>query len=359
MINDDIVIIIPAYNPDDKFITFLAELREAGYRKIIVIDDGSVAERKHYFEQAKNEFGCHLVVHGINLGQGRAYKSGFNYYLSNQNSEEFEKTLGLIQCDCDGQHHIEDVNRCVDLLRDNQKSFILGVRDFSSKNVPFRSRFGNKYTSFIFKVFCGMDIKDTQTGLKGIPRFLIPTLMETSGERFEYASSVLLKINSMGINIIQFPIQTIYIDGNATSHFNPVRDSIRIYSVILKYMMSSLTAFIVDIVLFSVFINIFKPLTLLYYIIISTYLAKILSCTYTYLVNKNIVFGSKGNTIVTSIKFITLCIVQSSCAAFLIRWVVFSTRWNEILCKIIVETILFFVSFQVQKRWIFVTKCSD
>lgn len=68
-------------------------------------------------------------------------------------------------------------------LRQNPEKFILGVRDFSDKTIPFRSRFGNHCTTLVFRLFCGLDISDTQTGLKGIPVSFIPPLMETPGER--------------------------------------------------------------------------------------------------------------------------------------------------------------------------------
>lgn len=78
---NDVVIIIPAYNPDQKFISFLKDLTEAGYDKIIIINDGSKEETQTYFTEAVERYGCDLVAHSINLGQGRAYKSGFNQYL--------------------------------------------------------------------------------------------------------------------------------------------------------------------------------------------------------------------------------------------------------------------------------------
>lgn len=239
--HSDIVIIIPAYDPDKKFISFLKDLTDAGYKNIIVTDDGSREDTKHLFVTAKEEFGCKILSHSINLGQGRAYKTAFNYFLSEaKKGGRFEHAAGIIQCDCDGQHHIEDIDRCADLLRANPGRFILGVRDFSDKSVPFRSRFGNNMTAFVFKTFAGMYVKDTQSGLRGVPRSLIPLLMETPGERFEYASSCLLETKKHKVEIIQFPIKTIYLDNNATSHFKPLRDSIRIYSLLLKYIMPSI-----------------------------------------------------------------------------------------------------------------------
>lgn len=271
----------------------------------------------------------------------------------------FDEVIGVIQCDCDGQHHIDDIDKCAKLLRENPNKFILGVRDFSDKTIPFRSRFGNNCTTFVFKFFCGLDIRDTQTGLKGIPASFIPCLMETPGERFEYASSVLLETKEKGMEIVQFPIQTIYINGNETSHFNPLLDSIRIYSLILKYLMSSLSSFVVDIVLFSIFVSLLHGLLKNYYIVIATYLAKAFSCTYGYFINKTIVFENRGKPVITAIKFFSLCIIQSSCSGFITMIVVIMTHWNEVLCKIIVDTALFFVSFQIQNRWIFVNNTSN
>lgn len=350
----DIVIIIPAYNPDEKMMDFLSDLAKAGYDKIIIIDDGSKSKTAKYFEQAEMRFGCDVIHHSINLGQGRAYKSGFNHYLLKANRGGiYENTIGIIQCDCDGQHKVEDVDKCVELLRMNPEKFILGVRDFSNRDIPFRSRFGNKCTNLVFQIFCGLDVKDTQTGLKGIPASFISRFIETPGERFEYASSVLLETKRQGIEILQFPINTVYINGNESSHFNPILDSVRIYSLIFKYLISSLSSFVIDIVFYSIFIAVFKITTIKYYIILSTYFAKAISCSYTFLVNKNLVFEKKGSVFSSVCKFIILCIAQSTLSGFLTNALVQYMVWNEVLSKILVDTFLFFLSFQIQSKWVF------
>lgn len=251
---------------------------------------------------------------------------------------------------------MEDVDQCAELLFKNPQKFILGVRDFSDKGIPFRSRFGNNCTTFMFKVFCGLNIEDTQTGLKGIPCDFLPDLMETQGERFEYASSVLLETKRKGIEILQFPIQTIYINNNETSHFNPLRDSIRIYSLIIKYLLSSISAFILDITMYTLFITLFRRFYPKIYVIISTYLAKIISCSYTYIINKKFVFESSSRRSSTAIKFMVLCVIQSSLSGFFTNGIVLILGWNEILSKICVDTILFFISFKVQDRWVFAKK---
>lgn len=347
---EKIVLIIPVYNPDEKFTHFLEELTADGWKDIIIVNDGSKPECQHYFDKAVNQYGCQLVKHNVNLGQGRAFKSAFNYFIGKYGEAD---VIGVVECDCDGQHIVEDVNRCAELLRNNPDKFILGVRNFDDKSIPFRSRFGNKCTNLVFKLFCGMDINDTQTGLKGIPADFVYKLIEAPGERFEYASSVLLETKKQGVEILQYPIQTIYINGNETSHFNPLLDSIRIYSLLLKYLLSSLSAFIVDILMFSVFLTITKKAIPDSYIIVSTYLAKIISCAYSFGVNKRLVFGNREKKLSIAVKYLILCAVQSSASGYLTSTLVRCLQWNEVLSKIIVDTLLFFISFQVQNRWVF------
>ena len=351
---DNVVIMIPAYNPDEKFITFVKNLRDSGYTDIIVINDGSRKDTEHFFTEAKEQYDCEIVSHSINLGQGRAYKSGFNYFLMQSLSgERYNNVIGIIQCDCDGQHCVEDINKCADLLQENPNSFIIGVRNFSDKNIPFRSRFGNKMTSIFFKFFCGINIQDTQSGLKGIPRYIIPKLMEIPGERFEYASSVLIEIQREGIEILPFPIQTIYINGNETSHFNPIVDSIRIYSLILRYLMSSLLAFVFDIILYSLFIRGFRIVFPEYYIIFSTYLSRLILCIYVFFFNKKMVFHNNEPTLPVAIKFFVLCAVQATVSGVTVEGIVHVIDEKVIISKVIVDTILFFASFQIQSKWVF------
>ena len=158
-----VTIVIPVYNPDEKFTALLNALITNGYKNVIIINDGSQKSANPFFQEAE-KLGYTVLTHSINLGQVRAYKTGFNYYLSISSDD----SVGIIECDCDGQHSIADINKCAELLCNNPDKFILGVRSFSS-SVPFRSRFGNTVTSFIFKTMFNLDVKDTQTGLKGIP----------------------------------------------------------------------------------------------------------------------------------------------------------------------------------------------
>jgi len=346
---DDVVLVIPAYNPDDKFIKFLKSLREDGWSEIIVVDDGSKEETQEFFTEAETRYGCQIVRHYVNLGQGRAFKSAFNYFIGKYGDDN--NVIGVVECDCDGQHILEDVNKCAELLRQHPTEFILGVRSFDDTKIPFRSRFGNKLTNLVFRFLCGMNIKDTQTGLKGIPKSFVNQLIEAPGERFEYASSVLLQCKTGGVDILQFPINTIYIDGNATSHFNPLRDSIRIYSLIFGYSMSSLTTVIIDFILFYLFSKIF--ISLPYNVYVASAMAKLFSGTYNFYVNKVHVFKSNGDWKKELGKYVCLCIIHVLLSSTLISLIINRYMVSRISVKACVDTLLFFTVYYIQNIWVF------
>jgi len=224
-----IPVIIPSYEPDDRLITLLDEFREAGLTDVILVDDGSGEDYKAIFEMAKKEYGCIVLKHAVNQGKGRGLKTAFNYCLN-----EYPDMIGCITADSDGQHSVGCIKRCMAALEEHPDALILGVRDFSLDNVPWKSRMGNTITSYICKILEGVEVSDTQTGLRGISREFMKVCMNVEGERFEFETRMLIATKNT-CEIVEVPIETIYDSKeNHQSHFNPVKDSIRVYKVFEK-----------------------------------------------------------------------------------------------------------------------------
>ena len=337
------VILIPAYNPDDKFISFLKQLKENGFEKIIVVNDGSKKETDHYFEEAKNNYKCDIVTHKTNKGYGKALKSGTERFIELYGNNN--DINGLIHCDCDGQHSVNDIIRFSNALEQDNDSIIVGIRNFDHHNVPLKNKIGNKLTSLIFKSLIGIDIEDTQCGLRAIPSKYASFSSNIHGDGFEYTTSLLLQAKKENIKIKQLPIETIYLNNNETSHFNPFKDSIRIYSLIFKFLLSSLSSSLLDLLMFTLFLKATDN------IILSTYLARIISCIYTFFVNKEAVF-KKGNKR-SLIRFIILCVVLGTLSAFITHALDSYLDFNTTLLKMFVDTCLFFLSYYVQKEFVF------
>ncbi len=350
----NVYIMIPTLNPNEDLIIYINNLKKKGFNNILVINDGSREDKKYIFDKIEEIDGCKVLTHAINLGKGRAMKNGFNYFL---NLKDIDDYSGVIAVDSDGQHSVDDVEKIAKLLETTPNSLIMGSRNFDGKDVPIKSSFGNKMTCLVFRLLYGQKLKDTQTGLRGFPKNIIPYFMELFGERFEYETSMLIECALKKIDIKEVDIQTIYIDNNSETHFRPIKDSLAIYNIILKsfimYMFSSLLSFFIDIGLFSIFMSVLKHIGgVSKSILIATVSARILSSLFNYSVNKNIVFKST-DTKNTIIKYYILCVIQMLLSAKLVELIYASCAGGAVIIKIIVDSILFIISYQIQQRWVF------
>lgn len=220
------IALIPSYKPNDKLIYLVKELSKNNF-EIIVIDDGSGVEFKNVF--TKIEKIAKVISYKVNQGKGHALKTGLKYIKDNYFDDYVVVTL-----DCDGQHTIKDTIKVTDEAQNNKNTLIVGKRP-RDKKIPLRSKIGNEVTRFVFRTITGIDIYDTQSGLRAFSNKLTELLLNTEGNRYEYEMNVLLKCCNYNINIKEIEISTIYIDNNSNSHFNPIKDSIRIYKEIFIY----------------------------------------------------------------------------------------------------------------------------
>lgn len=346
MIND-VCVIIPAYNPDKElFLKFIKEVIE-NFSKVVVINDGSNRNCNSIFDEIKLiDNNIQVLKHNVNLGKGRALKTAFNFVLNN-----YSDCIGIVAADCDGQHGIKDVMNCAEELKKNQSSLILGVRDFNKKDVPFKSRYGNKITRTIFKLFIGLNIKDTQTGLRAMNTDLMKIFMNTKGERYEFETNMLIECKQSNISIVQIPISTIYIEKNQTSKFNPLKDSLTIYKLFAKYIVSALSSFVIDIVLFNIFLMMLIKYTVPHGIIIATIAARIISSLCNFKINAKMVFKNMNNK--SLIRYTILVLVQMAVSALCVSYASKVIPINITIIKIIVDVLIFVVNFVVQREFVF------
>lgn len=344
------VILIPALDPPQNFLEYIGQLIDAGYKSIIVVDDGS--NDKGIFHRIQKYPEVTVLTHEKNFGKGKALRTGLDYYRKHFPAGEY---AGVITADSDGQHLVEDVKKVQNCLTHGSQKLILGVRDFNQKQVPPKSRFGNKLTSGIFRVFLRLSISDTQTGLRGIPNALIEPCLKIEGDRFEYETAMLIKIGKEA-GIKEVDIHTVYYDQNQGTHFHPVRDSVLIYRLIFgtffRYLFASFSSFVLDILLFALGTK-FLFQGMAFSIPLATFFARVLSGTYNFLMNRNMVFKSTRNYTVSGLSYLLLCIIQGILSAALVTGICYVLPVEEVFIKMIVDTCLFLVNYQVQKLFIF------
>jgi len=215
-----VAVLVPAYQPDVHLERLVAALRTS-FARIVVVDDGSTRGAEAF--EAVARAGATVLHHPANRGKGAALKTGFGYIL-----KSFPDLAGVVTADADGQHLPEDIARVAERLLDGRAGLVLGVRTLPA-SAPFRSLWGNWWTRQVFRLATGLAVSDTQTGLRGIPATLLARVAALPGDRYEYEMRMLADAARHPAPPVEVSIRTVYLDGNAASHFQPLRDTLRIF----------------------------------------------------------------------------------------------------------------------------------
>ena len=336
-----IAVLIPAFEPDAKLVRLIESIRaSAAALPVVIVDDGSGPEHARVFEIAAS-LGCDVITHPYNRGKGAALKRGFAHVADRYPQHD------VVCADCDGQHDVADIFRVAAALQSHHSAIILGTRQFGG-DVPVRSRIGNGLTRIVFRLTTRTELDDTQTGLRGYPAWLVGWLRDIPGERFDYELEVLLAARRCGIELHELPIQTIYIAGNESSHFDPIRDSVRVYIPFVKFSASSLTAFAIDTALFFVLFAATGRLAL------AVVVARVASGTVNFVTNRRLVFaGGDRRTLLTAGRYAGLAGVLLVANYAALRTLVDDLAMPVVAAKLPTEVILFVASYQCQKRFVF------
>lgn len=332
------IALIPAYKPSAFLPGLLEQLQLNGFENVVV-DDGSGAEFEHIFFESSRY--AEILYHVQNTGKGAALKTGLAYIESH-----CPKDSVIVTVDADGQHKPGDAFAICSLAESNPDALVLGSRKLN-KDVPLRSKFGNTVTRLVYRLSTGLNVYDTQTGLRAFNAELIPEFLQISGDRYEYEMNVLLQFARKNIPILEQEIETVYLDENASSHFDAVRDSIRIYKEILKFSVSSFVGFLVDYAAYSLL------LLLGCGVIISNITARIISASVNFTINRKMVFQSSEALPKAIVKYTLLagCILIGN--TFVLNALVNVCGIHQLSAKIITEIAFFALSWLIQKTVVF------
>ncbi|RDU24502.1 bifunctional glycosyltransferase family 2/GtrA family protein [Anaerosacchariphilus polymeriproducens] len=343
------IAIIPAFDPDEKLISLVYDLHKKGIRYIVVVDDGSTKESQKIWKQIENN--VILLTHEENKGKGIAIKTALAFISTLKDVE------GIVILDADGQHRPVDALRLLHSLHENHSKMVLGVRRFDEE-IPVRSLFGNTLTKYVFRLFSGTWVSDTQTGLRAFSIDIVPELLKVSGKRYEYEMNVLLTCAKKKIPITEVPIATIYHDSNnSCSHFRAVQDSARIYGNILAFSCSSLFSFLLDYILFFLFVPLFN----LSFIegtalICANICARLISGAFNYYLNSTFIFRHKENRLRSITNYALLACFILALNTAILYFLNNFVGMDKALAKLTTEAALFSVSFTIQKFVIFKKK---
>lgn len=288
-----------------------------------------------------------MLHNAINLGKGAALKHGINFALS-----AYPNLALILTLDCDGQHTIEDIKKLRNAFLDSNATLAIGSREFNSKalganKIPFRSSFGNKLTASIFRLMFGIRLRDTQSGLRAFSAEFARMILHIPYNGYEFEMQMLVTACNNAIKILQVPISTIYINNNASSHFNPILDSLSIYFVLFRHIANSLLTAIIDYIVFVIIFSLHASL-------LSAMVAgRVVAGSFNFIIGKRFVFKSKENLAFELFSYAFLTIILMLFSMWGIKLIVHYSNLSEIIVKPMCEAMIFLVSFLAQRFIIF------
>lgn len=340
------IIVIPAYIPSESLPDLTCRLTSAGLQ-VVVVDDGSGPGSAPVFQAVSEVAGVVMLRHAVNLGKGAALRTGINYALAN-----FPNCPGVVTTDADGQHLFADIVAVANELAANPNHFILGVRSFGS-NVPFRSRFGNLLTRALVRGVIGHRLKDTQTGLRGIPAALGRKLLCLSAHGYEFELDMLILSKHLGTPVMEVPIATVYEEGNPTSHFHPLRDSMKIYFVLFRFgILSALTSLIDNLVFAACF-------AMGTQIAMAQLVARGFAMSINYAAARRAVFLSRNDHRRALPRYLLLVAANGLVSYLLLGFLNEKLGTGIVASKILAELLLFCASFAIQRDFVFTRRNSE
>lgn len=200
-----VCVVIPAYNEGsvikDVVEDVLSSLNQTTMLyEVIVVNDGS----KDDTSMKARSGGAKVIDHILNSGAGGATATGLSY--ANQNGFDFAVTM-----DADGQHLSKDVIKGLHVAKDSNIDLLIGSRLIDTKGMSKVKIFGNKGLSTITKILFGVDVTDSQSGLRVFSKKALENLRwKTSG--YEFCSEMLWRAKQLNLNISEYPIKAIYTD---------------------------------------------------------------------------------------------------------------------------------------------------
>lgn len=339
-------VVIPAYQPDERLVALVDQLRAGSgsggagggaSMPVVVVDDGSVGCDNVFFQVEAR--GVPVIHFEHNRGKGAALKEGLGWAAR----EGFSLA---VTADSDGQHTRDAILSVAHCAEDNPGCLVLGVRDVAQ--MPRRSRVGNTLTRALFGVLYNVRLTDTQTGLRGIPLARIDQLLSLAGDRYEYEMNMLVHASALFDGIREVPIPTVYFENNSGSHFSAIRDGARVYKVLFgsmpKFLVVSLTSFLIDYSLFSAFLYGGGFST-----VAATLSARAISATYNYLMNRHWAFDNPGEHY-TFWRYVVLSATLVAVNSALMHLFVDVLGGPALLMKVLVECLLYVASFTVQNN---------
>ena len=213
--SERIVAIIPALNAERTIARVVVDARRE-LEPVLVIDDGSTDATS----AVARSVGATVLRHDVNRGKGAALKTGFAWALEHG----FD---GVITLDADGQHLPGEIPKFIAEREASGADLIVGGRAHLFEGMLPRRRNANRFSAWSISIAAGVRVTDSQSGFRYYSAKLLRAI-ELRTDGFDMESEVIVRAGRNGFAVVTIPIDLGFVDGIATSHYKPLKDTLRI-----------------------------------------------------------------------------------------------------------------------------------
>ena len=196
-------VFIPCYNEAPILGEVISDVKKifskSGYDfDIVVVDDFSTDNSSGVASKS----GVLVVNHVMNTGVGGATATGLEYAAR----KGYDYAVSI---DADGQHSAKDALACLKEAERTKSDLVIGSRLINSKGMSMVKIIGNKGLSIITYILFGVNVSDSQSGLRVFSRRAIEALRWKS-PGYEFCSEMLWRAKQLKMSIHEYPIEAIY-----------------------------------------------------------------------------------------------------------------------------------------------------
>ncbi|MBN1502542.1 glycosyltransferase family 2 protein [Candidatus Woesearchaeota archaeon] len=196
---DKLYIVIPAYNEEKTIGKVLNSLKKAGYKNVVVVDDGS-QDKTPVIVRKLN---VPLLRHIINRGQGAALKTGIEYAL-------LKEADIIVTFDADGQFLVKEIRKVVEPITNKDAEAVLGSRFLGeARNIPFSKKIVLSIGKIVVRILYGIKVTDSQIGFRAFSRKAAETI-DIKSNRMEHAGEIMGEIVRNSLRYKEVPVTIIY-----------------------------------------------------------------------------------------------------------------------------------------------------
>jgi glycosyltransferase involved in cell wall biosynthesis len=214
-VSEKVLALIPAYNAARTVGGVVQECRKF-INNIVVINDGSRDDTT----AAAAAAGAEVISHAHNRGKGAALKTGFAWALEHGYD-------AVITLDADGQHLPREIPKFIRCREETNADLIIGGRAHLFGQMLPRRRMANRFSAWTIAKASKTGVTDSQSGFRLYSaRLLRGVTLRTDG--FDMESEVIVRAGCGGFRVVTTPIELGFVDGISTSHYKPLKDTLRI-----------------------------------------------------------------------------------------------------------------------------------